>query len=168
MLEHPEIFYPCSKYSEKMNSLQPVYPLTTGVSNNLPAKTIRQALNCVEEVKEILPASIVKERNLVDVRTAFCGIHFPDTKEEYFAARNRLVFEEFLIFNTLASFGISTLQIVAKVLEPSPLVLAGVVTACKTPSTAINCVGNRVHPSWRPPKRRPTSCIWMPKRRFAA
>ena len=98
MMEHPEIFYPCSKYSEKMNSLQPVYPLTTGVSNNLLTKTIKQALNCVEEVKEILPASIVKERNLVDVRTAFRGIHFPDTKEEYFAARNRLVFEEFLIF----------------------------------------------------------------------
>lgn len=98
LLEHPEIFYPCSKYNEKLNSLQPVYPLTAGVSNNLLVKTIKQALEHVGEIRDILPENIVRELGLTDLRIALKNIHFPNTKEEYFGARNRLVFEEFLLF----------------------------------------------------------------------
>ena len=34
----PEIFYPASKYDEKRYSMQPVYPLTAGLTNNTVIK----------------------------------------------------------------------------------------------------------------------------------
>src|SRR5699024_1232129 len=33
VMEHPEIFQPVEKYQEKLNTMQPVYPLTAGLSN---------------------------------------------------------------------------------------------------------------------------------------
>ena len=35
VMEHPEIFYPSAKYEEKLHTLQPVYGLTSGLSNNM-------------------------------------------------------------------------------------------------------------------------------------
>lgn len=98
ILEHPEIFYPCSKYNEKLNSLQPVYPLTAGVTNNFLTKIIGQALQYVGEIQEILPNSVIKKYKLMDIKNAIKNIHFPADKEEYYLARSRIVFEEFLLF----------------------------------------------------------------------
>ena len=44
ILEHPEIFYPADSYQQKMGTLQPQYPMTTGLSNNLTVKAVRQAV----------------------------------------------------------------------------------------------------------------------------
>ena len=44
-MEHPEIFYPVGKYEEKIHTLQPVYGLTAGLSNNIVAKAMHQALS---------------------------------------------------------------------------------------------------------------------------
>ena len=35
VMEHPEMFYPSAKYEEKLHTLQPVYGLTAGLSNNM-------------------------------------------------------------------------------------------------------------------------------------
>ena len=43
-LIQPEI-YSIEKYSEKINSLQPIYSLTKGLSNNLLIKTVKEVLN---------------------------------------------------------------------------------------------------------------------------
>ena len=32
VMEHPEIFQPAGKYQEKLHTMQPVYPLTAGLS----------------------------------------------------------------------------------------------------------------------------------------
>ena len=97
-LEHPEIFYPSEKYLEKQNCLQPVYSLTTGVSNNLIAKAVKQAMEYAGSIRDVLPIDVIHHANLVDLKTAFKGIHFPETKEEYYDARKRFVFEEFFVF----------------------------------------------------------------------
>ena len=34
-MEHPEIFYPSASYDAKTNTMQPVYSLTTGLSNQM-------------------------------------------------------------------------------------------------------------------------------------
>lgn len=47
VMEHPEIFYPAAKYEEKKDSMQPVYTLTAGLSNNAVVRAVRQALECV-------------------------------------------------------------------------------------------------------------------------
>lgn len=38
VMEHPEIFYPSASYEEKRNTMQPVYALTAGLTNNAVKK----------------------------------------------------------------------------------------------------------------------------------
>ena len=97
-MEQPEIFHPSSKYVEKLNTMQPVYPLTTGITNNLIMKSVKQALEQLELKREFIPEKIRKGYHLAEYNFAIHGIHFPKTKEDYIIARERLVFEEFLIF----------------------------------------------------------------------
>ncbi len=97
-MEQPEIFFPSATYEQKVNTLQPVYPLTSGLTNNVIMKGIRQALEYLDLKKEFLPASIRLENHLAEYNYAIRQIHFPYDKESFFKARERLVFEEFLIF----------------------------------------------------------------------
>lgn len=97
-MEQPEIFYPSSRYEEKQNTLQPIYPLTTGLTNHTVAKTVRQAIEYLDLKQEFLPNSIRLKYHLAEYNYAIRGIHFPETKEEFYFARERLVFEEFLTF----------------------------------------------------------------------
>lgn len=98
VMEHPEIFYPSAKYEPKRDSLQPVYPLTAGLTNNAVQKAVRQAVETMNMGDGILPETIQKEYNLAAYDEAVRGIHFPETKEQFYHARERLVFEEFLLF----------------------------------------------------------------------
>ena len=98
VMEHPEIFYPSSKYEEKLNTMQPIYPLTTGLSNNIVMKSIRQAIDGLDLTKERLPEDIRLKYHLAEYNYAIRGIHFPEDKEVFYHARERLVFEEFLEF----------------------------------------------------------------------
>lgn len=96
-MEHPEI-YSTEKYSLIENTLQPIYPLTAKVSNNLIAKTIRTALNDEELFADHLPAGIKAENALCDYNYAIKQIHFPDSMDALIEARKRLVFDEFFLF----------------------------------------------------------------------
>ena len=98
VLEHPEIFYPSAKYEEKLHTLQPIYPLTAGLSNNTVMKAIRQAIDQLDLRKETIPESIRLQYHLAEYNYALRGIHFPEDKEVFYRARERLVFEEFLEF----------------------------------------------------------------------
>lgn len=98
VMEHPEIFYPSAKYEEKRNTLQPVYPLTAGLTNNAVKKAMMQAMEYLDLKQEFLPEEIRMRYHLAEYNYAVRGIHFPETKEEFYHARERLVFEEFLIF----------------------------------------------------------------------
>ena len=42
MMEHPEIFYPAKQYEKKLDTLQPIYPLTANLTNNLIVKVMHQ------------------------------------------------------------------------------------------------------------------------------
>ena len=98
VMEHPEIFYPSSKYEEKRNSLQPVYPLTTGLTNNMIMKAMKQAFFDCSAGNGILSEELEKRHCFPEYKEALRGIHFPETKENFYRSRNRLVFEEFLLF----------------------------------------------------------------------
>ena len=98
VMEHPEVFYPAHRYEEKLNTLQPVYGLTAGLTNNAVVKSIRQALDGFELSKEKLPEQIRLKYGLAEYNFALKGIHFPEDKEVFYHARKRLVFEEFLNF----------------------------------------------------------------------
>lgn len=98
VMEHPEIFYPASKYNEKLHTMQPVYPLTTGLTNNMVIKAVRQAMAYITQEQDILPPEITSRFGFMEYTDAVRQMHFPDTKEQFACARQRFVFEEFLIF----------------------------------------------------------------------
>ena len=54
VMEHPEIYYPSVKYEEKKHSMQPVYSLTAGLTNNAVIKAVKQALEYGSEKQNIL------------------------------------------------------------------------------------------------------------------
>lgn len=98
VMEHPEVFCPASKYDLKQDTLQPIYPLVTGLTNHAVMKAVRQVLEDCDVGAGILPKDMVREYQLSDYRQAIYGIHFPKDKEEFYHARKRLVFEEFMLF----------------------------------------------------------------------
>ena len=98
VLEHPEIFYPSEKYEEKLHTLQPIYNLTAGLTNNAISKAVKQVIESLDLTKEHLPEEIRLHYQLEEYNYAIRGIHFPEDKEVFYHARERLVFEEFLQF----------------------------------------------------------------------
>ena len=98
VLEHPEIFYPSEKYEEKLHTLQPIYNLTAGLTNNAISKAVKQVVESLDLTKEHLPEEIRLHYRLAEYNYAIRGIHFPEDKEVFYHARERLVFEEFLQF----------------------------------------------------------------------
>ncbi len=75
--------------------LLPKYPLTAGLSNAMVSANMRTALSQTNK-SETLPQSILDEYGLIGADEALKKIHFPRSREEYTAARRRLVFEELL------------------------------------------------------------------------
>ena len=98
VMEHPEVYYPAAKYDEKLHSMQPVYPLTAGLTNNAVIKAVRQALSCASAKMDILPESLSEKYQFMSYEEAIRNMHFPEDKEHFAAARERFVFEEFLVF----------------------------------------------------------------------
>ena len=97
-IEQP-VIYTYEEYAKKLNSMQPVYHLTAGLSNNLVIKTVKQCLEEQNQVLEFLPEEILKKYELISGQDAYRGIHFPKDFEELKNARKRLVFEEFFLFS---------------------------------------------------------------------
>lgn len=95
-MEQPEIYTP-QQYQEKMQTMQPVYGRTQGLSNKMIAKAIRQVLNEMTLVYEYLPESIRKKERLCEYNFAIRQIHFPDSMDELILARKRFVFDEFFL-----------------------------------------------------------------------
>ena len=96
-MEHPEIFTPAA-YEEVLHSLQPIYGLTSGLSNKTVVKLIRQVLEEKGLQAEYLSDEYKERYHLADRNFAIPAIHFPKNMQELLSARRRLVFDEFLLF----------------------------------------------------------------------
>lgn len=97
-LQQPKILQP-QEYANKLHRLQPVYPLIAGLTNNAVTKAISKALEEIDLNGDFLPLDIRKKYDLMPHKKAVREIHFPANEENYFAARDRLVFEEFYLFS---------------------------------------------------------------------
>lgn len=97
-MEQPAIYTP-EQYGALAGTLQPVYGLTAGLTNNLYRKTLRQIL-LDEKIlqRDHLPDGIRKKCRLAEYNYAVSQIHFPDDFEALTQARRRLVFDEFFLF----------------------------------------------------------------------
>lgn len=81
--------------SVEEKGLLPKYPLTAGLSNAMVSANMKTALSVCRR-EETLPEYIRAEFSLMGADEAVQKIHFPKSREEYTAARKRLVFEELL------------------------------------------------------------------------
>lgn len=97
-MEQPK-FYKREEYQKLQNVLQPVYPLTKGLTNHLVSKSMKQALSLAGELPEYIPANIRKQYGVCKRRHTLEEIHFPKSRETMLAARKSLVFEEFFLFS---------------------------------------------------------------------
>ncbi len=98
-IEHPELFVEETAYFKKVGTLQPLYPLTKGITNNYLTKTVTNVLNEFDlELEEVFDEATLRTYNLCSANKSLIGIHFPKDKEEFIEARNRVVFEEFITF----------------------------------------------------------------------
>lgn len=99
VLEQPQL-YTLAAYGELMGEMQPIYPLTKGLSNKTVSKAVKQALEKYRTglEKEYIPDEIRRRYHLAEHNFALVQIHFPKSMEEYMEARQRLAFEEFFLF----------------------------------------------------------------------
>lgn len=97
IMQQPVIYTP-EKYANVGNTLQPVYSLTTGITNTAVSKTVKQALLNANLSGDYLPSYIREKYNLCEYNYALKQIHFPDDMNALILARRRLVFDEFFLF----------------------------------------------------------------------
>ncbi|MBP7187279.1 MAG: ATP-dependent DNA helicase RecG [Ruminococcus sp.] len=77
--------------------IQPVYPLTQGLSVNMVRTNMKQALELMRaDPFETLPKAVMEKYDLCPLMTALENIHFPESEEASEAARQRLAFDELL------------------------------------------------------------------------
>lgn len=95
----PEV-YTTEKYKEKLDSLQPIYFLTKGLTNNIVKKAVLESFKIHKDIVEFdyLPENIRSKKGLIGEEAALHQIHFPKNEEEAVKARKRLSFDEFLLF----------------------------------------------------------------------
>lgn len=75
--------------------LVPVYSLTEGLSLRHLRTIIHNALEGYgQNLGDVLPPEIQRRFQLIDLKTAIEGIHFPKSNDEIETARRRLVFDE--------------------------------------------------------------------------
>ena len=97
VMEQP-VVYEVEKYEAIKGSLQPVYSITTGITNNLIVKTVKEVLSDDSLLGDYLPVDIRGAYNFCEYNYAIKQIHFPDSFDALVDARRRLVFDEFFLF----------------------------------------------------------------------
>ncbi len=99
-LQQPKI-YDLYDYAQLRKTLQPIYPLVRGLTENALRKALKEVFYGSDHVdlsQDFLPESIRERYGLSDRKSAVRGIHFPEGEEGLAKARRRLVFEEFFCF----------------------------------------------------------------------
>lgn len=97
VMEQPEYFTP-ETYREKLDTMQPIYGLTAGLSNKTISKAVKQVLDHMELSPEFLPEQLRMDQELAEYNFALRTVHFPVKWEDLLLARRRLVFDEFFLF----------------------------------------------------------------------
>lgn len=97
VMEQP-VIYEREDYVKLWNVLQPIYPLTQGITNAAISKAMKGALDNLSLAKDYIPKRITKEYALMDRTKAIKEIHFPKDRDNLLKARSRLVFDEFFLY----------------------------------------------------------------------
>lgn len=96
-IDQPKMYRP-EEYASLLNTLQPIYPTTKGLSSHAISKAVKQALALDHPSTEYLPEEIRERYHFPLYRFCMEQMHFPSDKETLLKARERLVFDEFFLF----------------------------------------------------------------------
>lgn len=91
-----EALSPVFILADSENRIVPKYPLTKGLTNSVLISNMINALESAE-FADLLPEYIREKEQLLPLREAVFGIHFPESGEMLEKAKKRLVFEELLV-----------------------------------------------------------------------
>ena len=97
VMEQPQMLTK-EQFYNLLEKLQPIYPLTAGVTNHAISKAVSNVLKEGELESDYLPVEIRKKYGLIERKKALRTIHFPENKDSMITARKRIVFDEFLLF----------------------------------------------------------------------
>ena len=108
-LEQPR-FFKEEDYRKLQEQIQPIYPLTKGLTNNGIKKALMQALSFYSFPEDHLPLWIRERYSLMGYEEAVHTMHFPKNMDVLIEARRRLVFDEFFLFLLLVRRNKTQLQ----------------------------------------------------------
>ena len=77
--------------------ITPIYPSTAAISQNVLRTAIKNLLNSMPTLKEILPQEILQAQQLISLDKAMRAVHFPKDFIELDQARRRLAFDELFL-----------------------------------------------------------------------
>ena len=77
--------------------IMPVYPLTDGLTQGALRKAIKNLIDSMPPLEEIMPSKLLREQNLISFDSAIRMIHFPKDNMECDIARRRLAFDELFL-----------------------------------------------------------------------
>ncbi len=97
--------------TDEKSRLVPVYPLTEGMSQGQLRPIIRAALDDYGgDIPEVIPPALRVKHNVLPIAEALAHAHFPQSVEQKEAAKQRLVYEEFLVFQLAVALRRRTLK----------------------------------------------------------
>ncbi len=88
------------KYEDKPLELVPVYPVIQGISSSVIKDLVKQALNICELKKDIIPDDWRESLGLLEYSQSVIALHMPKNLEQLQRSKDRLAFDEMLIFQT--------------------------------------------------------------------
>ncbi len=94
-MEHPQSYPPAARYNEKLHSMQPVYGLTAGLTNNAIIKAVRQALESNSIPEDFLPEELETAYDFPPCEAALYEMHFPHSKETLLKQEDALSLKNF-------------------------------------------------------------------------
>lgn len=96
-MEQPEIFT-LQEYNKLIGRMLPVYSLTKGLTNNAVSKAVESSFLYLDKDLDFMPRYLLEKYNYENLYDALHTIHFPNTIKELGESRNRLVYDEFMLF----------------------------------------------------------------------
>ncbi len=100
-LNQPKV-YKISEYEKLMNTMQPVYPVTKGLSGTMIANAVRRAMEGEAfhrlDLEDPIPGEIRVRYGLCKKSYAVSNLHFPESQNAYMAGAVRMSFEEIFLF----------------------------------------------------------------------
>lgn len=97
VMEQPRMLKP-EEYGMLLNSLQPVYAKTKGLSNDALKKYVKMALEVMDNIPEYLPKQVLEKYGFSSYNDTLRAIHNPASRKDMVEARKRLAYEEFFFF----------------------------------------------------------------------